>query len=251
MSMLLAVDLGNSSAKFGVFENENLISKFSTATARDLSAGEFYSQISTHLNYEISAVIISSVVPELEGIFREMSVKISGAEPVFVNHTFDFGLQIKYFPFESLGADRIVAAFAAVEKYSVPAIVCDFGTATTIDAVNSKREYLGGVIAPGISTFSEALFQKTSRLPKVEIEKPEAVIGSSTAGSIQSGIYFGYSGLVEGILRRMIVELGERPKIVATGGFAALAAGEVNLIEVFDDDLILDGLRMLYSGLEK
>lgn len=247
MNTILTIDIGNSTTKFGIFEDDNLIKKFSTATDRQLRADQLHTQIAPHLNNKISAVIVSSVVPELENAFRQYFAAIYQIEPIFVDHRFDFGLKIKYFPPETLGSDRIVAAFATAEKYGTPCIVCDFGTATTIDYVNSKNEYLGGIITPGISTLSDALFRKTSKLPKIEIEKPENIIGNSTAGSIQSGIYFGYISLAEGLLQRMIIETGENPKIVATGGFAALIAHETNLIEVIDENLILDGLQMIYS----
>ncbi len=247
MQMLLAVDIGNSSVKFGLFENEILQRKFSIPTVRTLTADEIYSQIFPQISSKISAVIVSSVVPELKISFHELFLKNFNIEPIFVDNSFDFGLEIKYFPPENLGADRIIAAFAAARKYGKPAIICDFGTATTIDAVNSRNQYLGGIIAPGINTFSEALFSKTSKLPRVEIKKPEKVIGNSTVSSIQSGIFYGCVGLVEGILRRMIRELNETPRVIATGGFAALIAENCPIIETVDENLMLDGLRMIYE----
>ncbi len=245
--MLLAIDIGNSSVKFGVFENELLKNKFSLTTVRTQTADEIYSRILPQSIYKISAVIISSVVPELKNSFRELSVKNFNTEPIFVDNSYNFGLEIKYFPPETLGSDRIIAAFTAARKYGKPVIVCDFGTATTIDAINSKSEYLGGVITPGINTLSEALFSKTAKLPRVEISKPEKVIGNSTNSSIQSGIFYGYLGLVEGILQRMIKELNENPRIVATGGFAGLIAENCPIIETVDENLMLDGLQMIYE----
>lgn len=249
-SMLLAIDIGNSTVKFGIFENEILRNKFSIASVRTQTADEIYSQILPHINSAISAVIISSVVPDLKNSFRELSIKHFKTEPVFVGHNFDFGLKIKYFPLETLGADRMVDAFAAVAKYGKPCIVCDFGTATTIDAVNSESKYLGGIITPGFNTLSEALFIKTAKLPRVEIKKPENIIGNSTISSIQSGIFYGYIGLVEGILQRMIKELGENPRIIATGGFARLIAENCPMIESVDENLLLDGLRMIYERMK-
>lgn len=249
--MLLAIDIGNSSVKFGLFDNEILQRKFSIPTVRTLTADEIYSQILPQLLSKISAVIVSSVVPELKNSFSELFLENFNIEPIFVECKFDFGLKIKYFPLENLGVDRIVAAFAAVEKYGKPCIICDFGTATTIDAVNSKSEYLGGIITPGINTLSEALFSKTAKLPRVKIGKPENVIGNSTISSIQSGIFYGYIGLVEEILRRMIKELDETPRVIATGGFASLIAENCPIIETVDENLMLDGLRRIYQRIKK
>ena len=245
--MLLAIDIGNSSTKFGSFDKETLLSHFQIPTVRNQSASKIKNLIRSELNPNISAVIISSVVPELSFSYRELTEKYFGLKLIFVDQTFDFGLKIKYKSPETLGIDRIVAAFAATEKYGAPCIVCDFGTATTMDAINSKREYLGGVITPGINTLSEALFLKTSKLPRVEIKKPENVIGNSTVSAIQSGIFYGYIGLTEGILRRMIDELGEKPRVIATGGFSNLIAENCGLIENVDENLMLDGLRMIYK----
>ncbi len=242
--MLLAIDIGNSSTKFGIFENASLFSRKIIPTIRNQNAAEINSQTLFH---SIQTIIISSVVPELNDAYREYAKEFFNLKPVFVDNTFNFGLKIKYHPPENIGVDRIVAAFAAVEKYGKPCIVCDFGTATTIDAVNSKGEYLGGTITPGIETLSESLFTKTSQLPRVKLEKPASVIGNSTVESIQAGIYFGYIGLVDGIVGRMSAELGENPKVIATGGFAPLIAETSEKIEIVDDNLILEGLRLIYE----
>ncbi len=249
--MLLAIDIGNSSTKLGVFDHENLIKRLIIPTIRSKTGDEIYNTIQGEIKGQFSAVVISSVVPELNDAFRKLGENHFNQTPFFVDNSLDFGLEIKYFPIENLGVDRIIAAFAAAEKYGAPVIVCDFGTATTIDAVNSKKEYLGGIITPGINTLSEALFIKTSKLPRVEIRKPETVIGNSTAGSIQSGIFYGYIGLTEGILSRMIAELGEKPKVIATGGFANLIAENCDLIETVDENLMLDGLRLIYERTRK
>jgi type III pantothenate kinase len=243
--MLLAIDIGNSSTKLGVFDNENLVKRLIIPTIRSKTADEIYLSIQDELNLQFSAVVVSSVVTELRDAFYELGEKYFNRTPIFVDNSFDFGLEIKYFPPENLGIDRIIAAFAAVKKYGKPCIVCDFGTATTIDAVNSKNEYLGGIITPGMNTLSEALFIKTSKLPRVEIRKPETVIGNSTVASIQSGIFYGYIGLTEGIIKRMSDELGEKPNVIATGGFAKLIAENCDLIEIIDENLILEGLRLL------
>jgi type III pantothenate kinase len=245
--MILTIDIGNSSTKLGVFDREKLVERLIFPTIRSKTADEIYESVQDEINGQFSAIVISSVVPELNDSFLKLGEKYFNQTPFFVDNRLDFGLEIKYFPPENLGVDRIIAAFAAKEKYGSPVIVCDFGTATTIDAVNSKNEYLGGIITPGINTLSEALFIKTSKLPRVEIRKPESVIGNSTVQSIQSGVFFGYIGLTEGILRRMIAELGEKPKVVATGGFAALIAENCELIEIVDENLMLEGLRLIYE----
>lgn len=250
-TMFLAIDIGNSSIKFGIFDGDKLDSKFSIPTIRSISFEEIYSQIKSNLNQKISFVMISSVVTELEIPFRKVFDKYFDLQPIFVDYKFDFGFKINYFPPESCGSDRLVNAFAASLNFGKPCIVCSFGTATTIDAVNSKNEYLGGIIAPGMKTLADSLFEKTSKLPKVEIEKPDAVIGNSTVSSIQSGIFFGYIGLVDGIIEKMIVELNEKPKIIATGGFSDLISKHSEFIEIVDENLTLKGLMMIHEKIRK
>lgn len=243
--MLLAIDIGNSRIKFGVFDDARLISKFSIPTIREASAEDIRAAVGDKLPERISSAIVCSVVPQIEQAVRDFVLMQFGAEPVFVDNSFDFGFTIKYEPVDSVGTDRLINAFSAVRKYGKPCIVCSFGTATTIDAVNSNDEYLGGIIAPGMNTLAEALHLKTSKLPKVEIEKPDRVIGNTTVDSIRSGIFYGYVSLVEGILRRMTTELGAASSVVATGGFAKLIAGESMLVNVVDDNLLLNGLYEL------
>jgi type III pantothenate kinase len=249
--MLLAIDIGNSSTKLGVFDNETLIKRLTIPTIRSKTAEQIHESLQDEITGQFSAIVISSVVPELNDSFRHLGETYFQQTPVFVQNNFNFGLAVKYVPPENLGVDRIIAAFAAAEIYRRPVIVCDFGTATTIDAVNSRSDYLGGIITPGMSTLSEALFIKTSKLPRVEIRKPASVIGNSTVGSIQSGIFYGYIGLTEGILRRMIAELGEPAKVIATGGFAGLIAESCGLIETVDENLMLEGLRLVYERINK
>ena len=245
--MLLAIDIGNSSIKFGVFDNEKLVSRFTIPTIRTLNSDEINSQISDKINHKISAIVISSVVTELREAFQNFGEKFFNISPFFVDNTFDFGLEIKYFPPENLGVDRIIAAFAAVEKYGKPCIVCDFGTATNIEVVNSKGVYLGGTIVAGINLLADALHKRTSKLPLVELAKPEKVIGNSTISCIQSGVFYGYVGLTEGIINKIIDELGEIPKVVATGGYAKLIAENTEIIEIIDENLMLEGLRLIYE----
>ena len=245
--MLLTIDIGNSATKFGVYKQADLISRFSLPTVRANTADEINLQIKGVCAERFSAVVVSSVVPELNDAYRIFGEKFHQLAAIFVDVKFDFGLKINYQPPESVGVDRLVAAFAAVEKYGAPCIVCDFGTAATIDAVNSRREYLGGIIAPGMSLLADALFRKTSKLPRIEIAKPQKVIGNSTVKAIQSGIYFGYIGLVDGIISRMINELGEVPRVIATGGFAEIIADGSAKIETVDADLMIEGLRLIYK----
>jgi type III pantothenate kinase len=251
--MLLAIDIGNTNTSLGIFDGENLIEHWRIATACERTSDELgvlIRQILALSNFDyqkISALSASSVVPQLNFTFQKMSEKYLGQTATFVDATFDFGLEIKYNPPSSIGIDRIVAAVGAIEKYGKPCIVCDFGTATTIDAVNSQSEFLGGIITAGINLLADALFQNTSKLPKVAIKKPKSIIGNSTVHSIQAGIYFGYIGLVDGIIEKMIDELGEKPKVVATGGFAKLIAESSKKIDIIDETLMLEGLRLIYE----
>lgn len=247
--MLLAIDIGNSSAKFGLFDGESLVSRFEAAT--DAVRGDNALPPDTAraiLKHNPGAIIVSSVVPEVNAVFAEFGRSAMRVETVFVDRSFDFGLRIKYETPSTLGIDRLVAASAAAAKYGTPVIVCDFGTATTIDAVNGAGEYLGGTITPGIYTLARSLFQNTSKLPEIKIRKTASVIGRSTVGSIESGVFYGYIGLVEGILGRMKSELAEKAKVVATGGAVDLILAETPLIDMVDAELVLEGLRRLYTS---
>src|SRR6185295_16308096 len=199
-----------------------------------------------HLN-KIDAVVIASVVPPLDQTLKLMSQRGFQLSPLFVNHTVDTGLKILYDSPADVGADRIVDAVAAVTKYGAPCIVVDFGTATTFNAVNAAHEYLGGVIAPGLRISAEALFSRAAKLPRVEIKRPEKVIATSTDGAMRSGLYHGYAGLVDGVLEKMIAEMGSRPRVIATGGLAPVIAGASKFIEKIDETLTLDGLRLIYE----
>lgn len=253
--MLLVIDIGNTNTSLGVYKDENLIAHWRLTTVRDRTADEvgvLARQMFAvdDIDYKkVSAVIVASVVPTLNFTFQKMSEKYFGHRAVFVDNTLDLGLTIKYTPASDVGADRIVDAVAAISLYGTPCIVVDFGTATTFDAINSQGEYLGGVITPGITISSDALFARAAKLPRVEIKRPENVIGKTTVGSIQSGLYYGYAGLVDGILRRMIEELGEKTFVVATGGLAPLISQASELIETVDDTLTLEGLRLIYQRL--
>ena len=250
VKMLLTIDIGNSTTKFGIFENARLANKFAIKTMCGQRPTEIFSLINGHLPKTLEGIVISSVVEELNQSYYGLGNEYFSINPHFVKQTFDFGFSVNYNPPENCGVDRLVAAYSAKQKYSIPCIVCDFGTATTIDLINKKQEYLGGIITPGVKTLASALFEKTSGLPKVEPEKPDNIIGNSTKSSIQSGIYFGYIGLVDGIIGRMIQESGEIPEIVSTGGFAAMIAEESEYIEIVEDNLILEGLRIIHENRE-
>lgn len=246
--MLLAVDIGNSSTKFGVFDGNTLLVRFSIPTRRDATAADLQKAISGNLDLPITDVIVCSVVPDVERALRDFMHQRYKIAPLFVNNSIDLGLKIRYEPESSLGTDRLVAAYAAVKKFGKPVVVCDFGTATTVDAVNAKGEYLGGVIAPGMNAMAEALHLKAARLPLVKIVKPETVVGTTTLGSILSGVFYGYIGLVEGLVKRMSDELGKNTKIVATGGLSKLIAENTQLLETVDENLVLEGLLYIHNA---
>jgi type III pantothenate kinase len=245
--MLLAIDVGNSSTKFGVFASGRLFNRFSIPTSQLNSKENAGEKIQAVLPAGIHSVITCSVVPAVTSFLRQYFADSVDNGLDVVDSTFDFNLINKYQPPETLGTDRLVAAFAAVEKYGAPCIVCDFGTATTIDVVNEKREFLGGMISPGMETLAESLHLRTANLPHVQIVKPGSAIGTNTMTAIQSGIFFGYIGLVKELLDRATAEFSARPKVVATGGFGPLIAGHVSAISVVDADLILDGLNLLFQ----
>lgn len=251
--MLLVIDAGNTNITLGVFRDEDLIAEWRIPTDHAKHSDEYVADLQDlfqseclHLN-KIDAVVIASVVPPLDQTLELMSQRGFQLSPLFVDHTVDTGLKILYDSPADVGADRIVDAVAAVTKYGAPCIVVDFGTATTFNAVNAAREYLGGVIAPGIMISAEALFLRAAKLPRVEIKQPDKVIGSSTVSAMQSGIYHGYAGLVDGVLEKMIAEMNTEPRVIATGGLAPLIAEASRFIEKVDGTLTLDGLRLVYE----
>jgi type III pantothenate kinase len=244
--MLLAIDIGNSSTKFGIFDGDELFHKFSIQTKRDYTVEELlFDRLKLiekqFIQVDIDTCIVASVVPDVNAVIAQVCRELFKINPQFVDAGWDLGFSIDYDPPEAAGIDRLVNCFAAASKYGTPVVACSFGTATTIDVVSSNNEYVGGVIAPGMATAAKALQLATAKLPNIPIEKPDAVLGKTTIASIQSGIVNGHIAMVAGLLAK----IANGGKVVATGGFASLIAPEVPAIDVVDENLTLDGLRML------
>jgi type III pantothenate kinase len=255
--MLLAIDVGNTNIVFGVFEGDRLVESWRLATLRERTSDEigiWVGQLFEHHGIDarnISGIVMGSVVPPLTGTFMKMAQRYFAMTPLNVDSTVDTGMPILYKHPTEVGADRIVNAVAGYRLYAedrrCPLIVVDFGTATTFDVISAKGEYLGGVICPGLQISADALFQRAARLPRVDVRKPCEVIGTTTVAAIESGLYYGYVGLVDGVARRIRAELGEQTACIATGGLAGIIAPQVELIELVDPDLTLQGLRMVWE----
>lgn len=256
--MLLAIDVGNSNIVLGVFDADRLTESWRLVTMRDRTADELGILI-THLFERsridlarVDGIILSSVVPPLTGTMEEMCERYFDKRPLTVDPA-NTGMPVLYRPPTDVGADRVVNGVAAYETFgratSAPVIVVDFGTATTFDAISKAGEYLGGVICPGIGISADALFQRAARLPRVDVRKPPSVIGQTTVTSMQSGLFFGYVSLVDGIVARIRAELeeGDRALCIATGGMADVLASETTAIQRVEKDLTLQGLRMIWA----
>ena len=251
--MLLAIDLGNTNTVFGVYEGERLVMRWRLSTQKDRTVDEFGILLRNLFALEkidaqkIRKIIVASVVPPLDPVLNEMAVTYFSVKPIFVTYE-NAGISVLYDDPREVGADRIVNAVAAVRKYGKPAIVVDFGTATTFDVITSAGEYQGGLIAPGIVISAEALYEHAAKLPRIEIQKPARLVGTSAVSSMQSGLFFGYVALVDGIISRLKHELGPST-VIGTGGQARLISQETKLIETVDDNLTLDGLQLVASRL--
>ena len=251
--MLLAIDIGNTNIVLGLYEGKKLITHWRLATQAERTADEYgviLTQLVEHGGFrcaQISAIAVSCVVPPMLTTTQEFAIRFFDREPLFVGPGIKTGMPILYENPKDVGADRIVNGIAAYEKYRDACIVVDFGTATTIDLISPKGEYIGGAIAPGLSISLEALVQRASKLPRIEIIKPKEVVGRNTVNSIQAGIFYGYVGLVDGLVKRIQKEQNVRVKVVATGGLAPLVASECATIDEVDEFLTLDGLRIIHE----
>jgi type III pantothenate kinase len=251
--MLLAIDIGNTNVVLGVFDREKLVENWRVGTNTQITPDEYAMILKDLFSFaklefnQIRGVIISTVVPPLLPVMTEMSRKYFHIDPLVVTHELKTGITIRYDNPKEVGADRIVNAAAAYRLYGGPLIIVDFGTATTFCAVTKDGDYLGGAICPGVKISAEALFQRASKLPRVELTKPAHVIGADTISAMQAGIIYGYAGLVDGIVERMKKELSPDAKVVATGGLAELVSPETTSIEEIKPHLTIEGLRFLYE----
>lgn len=250
--MLLTIDIGNTNTVIGVYDGDTLVDHLRIESRRSATEDEYGALVMTLLERRgvgadrVLDAIIGSVVPPLTEVFATLCRRWLAVDPVIVGPGVKTGMPILYENPREVGADRIVNAIAAYARAQRETVVVDFGTATTFDVISAKGEYLGGVIVPGIGISADALFARAAKLPRVEVARPERVIGRTTTTAMQSGLVFGYVGLVEGLVERIAGELGSRPHVIATGGLAPLIASETTAIDAIDPNLTLDGLRMVW-----
>lgn len=251
--MLLVFDIGNTQTVVGVFSGEKIIANWKLATDRQRTDDEYGVLLKTLFRdsdletSQIEAAVLSSVVPPVTGVFERMVAKYFLVHPLVIGPGVKTGLAFKYENPREIGADRVVNAVAAIKFHGPPLIVVDFGTATTFCAIAPNGEYQGGAVAPGLGISSEALFQRTAKLPRVEIEKPKTIIGKNTISAMQAGIFYGYLGLVEGIIMRMKTEMNCNLLTIATGDYAGLIGENTKMIDRIDPNLTLQGLRYIYE----
>jgi type III pantothenate kinase len=251
--MLLAIDIGNTNIMLGLYDDDTLGPHWRLSTNHERMPDEFAMQLIGLLQFagvapdQIDGVAIASGVPVLTSRWTEVCRDYLACEPLIVSARLKTGITIRYDNPDAVGADRIVDALAAYHHYGGPACIVDFGTATTFEAITAGGEYLGGAIAPGIGIAADALAQRAAKLPKVDLVRPPSVIGRNTVHSMQSGLLFGYVGLVEGMVARFKAELGPETKVIGTGGLAPLIAGETSVIDIIAPWLTLDGLRLIYA----
>jgi type III pantothenate kinase len=255
--MLLAIDVGNTNIVLGVFDGESLVQSWRLQTLRERTSDELgllVDGLFAHSRLErvqVHGVILGSVVPPLTGTIRTMVERYFGITAVVIEPGVDTGMPILYDNPSEVGADRIVNGVGAWERFGKaggrPMIVVDFGTATTFDAISARGEYLGGAICPGVQISADALFQRAARLPRIDVRKPSRIVGRTTVGAMESGLFWGYVGMVEGLVKRMDEELGGNAICVATGGLADVIAPETTLIQHVDPDLTLHGLRLVWE----
>lgn len=251
--MLLVMDVGNTNVVIGIYKGERLLHQWRLSTSRHKTEDEYGTMIKMFLGNEsiriedIEDVLISSVVPPIMYALERMVQKYFKRKPMVVGPGIKTGLNIKVDNPKEVGADRIVNAVAAVAEYGAPLIIVDLGTATTFCAVNEDGLYLGGAICPGINISTEALYQNAAKLPKVEFAKPEAIVGRNTVMAMQSGLYYGYIGLIDGLVTRMKQEFKKAPRVIATGGLADYISKDSHTIDHVDNDLTLKGLRIIFE----
>ena len=251
--MLLTIDVGNTNTVLGVFEGASLLAHWRLTTRREQTADEYGILVRNLFATSgldpalVDAVALASVVPPLTPVLVELAGQYLSQEALVIGPGTDTGMPILYEPPGDVGADRIVNGVAAFAAYGGPVIVVDFGTATTFDVITRRGEYVGGVICPGIGISADALFQRAARLPRVDVRNPGRVVGRSTVGSMQSGLYFGYGAMCEGLIARIRAEIGEPARVVATGGQAETLAAEIPSIEAVDPVLTLTGLRLIWE----